>query len=254
MTILPALPPLLAGHVIVQLRETGSTNDEARARATRGELGQGAVVVADVQTAGHGTHGRRWVTPPGRALAVSVLIAPPPLQRPTRVTVLGAVAACRALARVGVSDVAIKWPNDLLRGGRKCGGMLVEHADTPSGRRLLVFGLGLNLQLQAGDLPPELAAASGDVGLAPAARRALLEALLQELDAALAQVGTEEDADRGREYCRRSWLPGKRVRLRTAAGELDTSIEAVTADGDLLLAGGRLVPGETAQLLSVERS
>jgi len=250
---LPAPPPLLAGHPVLHLAQTGSTNDEARTRAARGELDAGAVIVADRQSAGHGTHGRPWVTPPGCALAVSILLAVPPLPRLTRITVLGAVAACRALARLGVADVAIKWPNDLLRDGRKCGGMLVEHAETPTGRRLLVFGLGLNLNLKPGDLPPDLAGLAADVGLPTGARDELLAALLLELDAALAQLGSEADSDRGREYCRRAWLPGRFVRLRAGTEEFETLIEAVTPDGDLVLKGGRVVCGDTAQLLAVRR-
>ncbi len=251
MDSIPTLPAQLAGHSLLHLRETRSTNDEARARVSRGELDAGAVIVADRQSAGHGTHGRAWITPPGRALAVSLLLAIPPMPRLTRVTVLGAVAACRALEHLGVADVAIKWPNDLLRDGRKCGGMLVEHADTPTGRRLLVFGLGINLQLRPGDLPPELAEVAGDVGLPAEAREALLAAWLAELDAALAQLGTEHDAMRGREYCRRAWLPGRHVRLRAGADVFDTAIAAVTADGDLVLPDGRVINGDTAQLVSV---
>ncbi|HTE06297.1 MAG TPA: biotin--[acetyl-CoA-carboxylase] ligase [Planctomycetota bacterium] len=253
MTGSPALPPLLAGHALVHLPSTGSTNDEARSRIERGELGAGAVIVADVQTAGHGRHGRTWITPPGRALAASIVLAVPAVPRITRVTVLGAVAACRALGRLGVPDVAIKWPNDLMRAERKCGGMLVEQASAPGGQRLLVFGIGINLELREADLPPELAGLAGDVGLPAGARTALLAALLAELDAAFAQLGTEADRERGRQYVARAWLAGRRVRLRAGDEELQAVLAAVTADGDLLLAGGRLVAGETAQLIAFER-
>jgi BirA family biotin operon repressor/biotin-[acetyl-CoA-carboxylase] ligase len=245
---------MLAGHEVLHLVETGSTSDEARRRAASGELLPGAVIVADRQTAGHGRHGRPWVTLPGRALAASVLLAHPPLPRLSRLSVLGAVAASRALQRLGVADVRIKWPNDLMRGERKLGGMLVETVEAPSGTRLLVFGVGINLALRQGDLPPGLRDLVTDAGLAPEARAPLLEALLSELDSALAELGTQADAERGMEYCSRAWLPGRRVSLRAGGEVLQTCIRAMTADGDLLLDDGRLLPGESTQLLQVERA
>ncbi len=246
-------PVTLVGHPLLHFAEVGSTSDEARARAERGDLQAGAVVVAERQTAGHGRRGRTWVTLPGRSLSASVLLAPPALARPSRMAGLGAVAACRALSRAGVADVAIKWPNDLMRGEGKLGGMLVEYANAPAGGRLVVFGIGINLQLAEGDLPPELRAETADADLPPAARIPLLAALLEELDSALAESGTAADADRGREYCSRAWLPGRLVRLQSGSEILTARVGSVTPDGDLVLADGRLIPGETAQILEVER-
>lgn len=240
-------------HRVLFLEEIDSTNAHARRLLAAGELAAGDVVVAGCQSAGRGRRGRSWITVPGRSLAASFVLAPPPLDRPARLTVLAAVAACRALERCGARGVSIKWPNDLMRDERKCGGLLVERVSGADGRGLAVLGIGINLELRAGDLPPGLAERAGGAGLpgdAPT-RRSLLEALLVELDAALSDLGSASDRERGAEYTRRSWLTGRQVEL-TAAGErvLDR-VTAVTEHGDLLLASGRLLAGESVELLAV---
>jgi BirA family biotin operon repressor/biotin-[acetyl-CoA-carboxylase] ligase len=240
-------PP--SGRRIQHHREVTSTNEVALQGMAEGVLRPGDVVLADSQTAGRGRRGHGWVTVPGRSLAVSVVLPPVPLPRPTRLVLLAAVAACRALASRGVEDVTIKWPNDLMRGERKIGGMLVETARAPDGPEHLVLGWGLNLALEPGDLPPELEDGVGDAGLAPGERDALLDAWLAELDAALDEVGTEADAARGAEFRRRSWLTGRTVRLRASGSEQTVEIADVTPDGDLILADGTGLKGEHVELL-----
>jgi len=240
----------LAGHRVLWVAETDSTSALARRLLAEGRLEAGDVVVADRQTAGRGRRGRSWVTVPGRSLAASFVLAEPPLERPARLTVLAAVAAARALERCGAPAIAIKWPNDLMRGEAKCGGLLVERLGGPGGRPLCVLGLGINLELRAGDLPPELADRAGAAGLTgdEEGRRRLLAAVLEELDAALAPTA---DGERGAEYRRRSWLTGRRVELSSGGEHLACRIADVTGDGDLLLEDGRLLPGESVELLSV---
>src|SRR5947208_2273673 len=124
--------------------ELDSTNrwllDEARAGAA-----EGLVVVADHQTAGRGRLGRTWVAPPGSSLLVSVLFRPRSLETGHLLTTAVAVAACDACE--GVAGVApdLKWPNDLLVGDRKLGGVLAEAEGAA-----IVVGLGLNVNWPAG--------------------------------------------------------------------------------------------------------
>jgi len=247
----------LAGHRVLALDEVDSTSAHARRLLEAGALAAGDAVVAGRQSAGRGRRGRSWVTVPGRSLAASFVLAPPPLPRPTRLTVLAAVAACRALESCGARGLAIKWPNDLMRADRKCGGLLVETAASAGGRDagapLCVLGIGINLELRPGDLPSELAERAGDAGLPgdEATRERLLAALLAELDAALAQVGGPGDRERGAEYRRRSWLVGRQAELSAAGERLVGRIEDVSEDGDLVLEGGRLLAGESVELIAV---
>jgi biotin-(acetyl-CoA carboxylase) ligase len=113
-----------------------------------------------------------------------------------------------------------------------------------------VLGLGVNLELRPGDLPAELAGRAGAAGLPAdeATRRRLLVAFLEELDAAL---GAAADGERAADYRRRSWLTGRRVELSAGGERLVARIADVTGDGDLVLEGGRVLPGERVELLAV---
>ena len=135
---------------------TGSTNDVAAHLAGTGDC-EGAVVVADAQTAGRGRRGRTWFSPPASGLYVSVVLTPGRAQRaPDRAVTLTTLAAGVALAE-GVEHVAglsatIKWPNDLLVGRRKLAGILAEAVDAREWH--VVLGYGINVGSAA--FPPEL--------------------------------------------------------------------------------------------------
>src|SRR5438876_4697526 len=149
--------------------ELDSTNrrvlDEARAGAA-----EGLVVVADHQTAGRGRLGRTWVAPPGSSLLVSVLFRPGSLEAGHLLTTAVALAACDACERVAGVAPDLKWPNDLLVGNLKLGGILAE-ADGAA----VVVGLGLNVNRASG--APETAVALGEL----AERDVDADALLAEL-------------------------------------------------------------------------
>jgi BirA family biotin operon repressor/biotin-[acetyl-CoA-carboxylase] ligase len=153
---------------------------------------------------------------------------------------------------LGRDDVTIKWPNDLMRGERKIGGMLVETTRSPDGTGAALLGFGLNLTLRSDDLPVELWDRTSHLGLAEAsARERYLAAWLLELDAALAEIDTAADAERGAEFRRRSWLTGRRVELSVAGVPRCARVADVTVDGDLVLDGGETLQGELVELLAV---
>jgi len=127
----------------------GSTNDVASTIGT-----EGAVVIADAQTAGRGRRGHTWFSPPGRGLYVSVVLTPArSVADPRRATSLLTLAAGVALAEgieasAGLS-VDLKWPNDLYVSRRKLAGILAE-----GGRDVVVLGYGINVDATV--CPPEL--------------------------------------------------------------------------------------------------
>jgi len=126
----------------------GSTNDVAAA------LPVGSVVVADQQTAGRGRRGHTWFSPPRAGLYVSVVLAPAAARvDPPRATMLLTLAAGVAIAE-GIEAAAglataLKWPNDVVAGGRKLAGILAEGRGD-----LVVLGYGINVMAAA--FPPEL--------------------------------------------------------------------------------------------------
>ena len=188
------------GRPRLHLRATTSTNDRARELAQAGTP-HGTVVTAAQQTAGRGRQGRTWSAPPGRALLVSVVLRDPPALLP--------LAAALAVAEVAGADAQIKWPNDVLLAGRKVAGILAEGRPQDG---WAVLGVGLNVALRIEDLPPQLHATAGTLGLGPADLEPTLERLLDALERALALdeatlLGAyrARDALRGREV---TWTAG----------------------------------------------
>ena len=134
-----------------------STNDDAHALAAA-NAPEGTVVVADAQTAGRGRLARVWHSPPGLGLYLSTLHRPrrSAAELP-RWTLAAAVAACEACREVARVDAAIKWPNDVLAGGKKLAGILAESRTTGTNVAWLVVGTGFNVNHLAADFPAEFA-------------------------------------------------------------------------------------------------
>jgi BirA family biotin operon repressor/biotin-[acetyl-CoA-carboxylase] ligase len=127
------------GRRVLVYDRLDSTNDLALALADD-PANDGLVVVAREQTAGRGQHGRSWQSPPGTSVLLSAVLFPPPaLRRPALLTAWAAVAVCDTAREAAGAAPAIKWPNDVLVGGRKVCGILIEQ------RHGTVVGLGLNV-------------------------------------------------------------------------------------------------------------
>ena len=133
--------------------ETGSTNADLVAAARRGSPA-GTVLVTDYQSAGRGRQGRTWTAPPGTSIAMSVLLGPTACEssRWTWLPLLTGLAVCRGVRGVGGLEAWLKWPNDVMLGGRKLCGILAERVDTPSGPAC-VIGIGINVALERGRPP-----------------------------------------------------------------------------------------------------
>ena len=156
------------GRTVHYLRTVGSTSSELKALAREGAAA-GTVVLADEQTGGRGRSGRTWFSPDGLGVWMSVLLqCELSAERLAPLSIAAAVSVADALRELTGLDVRVKWPNDLLVGGRKLGGLLVESIQT-AGKSVVsaVLGIGLNVNLTESDLPTEL------VGIATSLRSAL---------------------------------------------------------------------------------
>jgi len=190
------------GRPRLHLREVGSTNARLAALAAAGAP-HGTLVTAGYQSAGRGRLGRTWVAPPGRALLMSVLVraVPPVLPLRAAVAVAGAVGP----------EAQIKWPNDVLVGGRKASGVLVEGRPQEG---WAVVGVGVNVAVAEEDLPPAERTPPGTLGRSPADVEPLLDAVLRGLEEQLdAPVGEVLAAWRARDA-----LLGRRVVWSEGAG------------------------------------
>jgi BirA family biotin operon repressor/biotin-[acetyl-CoA-carboxylase] ligase len=226
---------LALGLPRLHLRVTDSTNLRARELAAAGAP-HGTLVTTGEQTAGRGRQGRTWSAPAGRALLGSLIIRRPgPLL---------SLAAGLAVAEVAGAEAVVKWPNDVLVGGRKVAGILVEGRPQED---WAVLGIGLNVALSPADLPPELRDRAGTLGLSPAEVEPTLTRLLAALGGWLARSDAEilagfaaRDALRGQIV---DWGRGRgraqgvdeqgRLRVLTESGRED----ALSA-GEVHLVGG----------------
>lgn len=156
-TLIKAYLPLRdRGLTLTVLDEVDSTNDEAARELAAGRRAP-LLIAAREQSAGRGRLGRRWLSAPNGNLYVSFGFRPQvsPTRMPTFTLWMGA-NLCDLIANVGHATPGLKWPNDLLFGGLKAGGMLTEARIDTDQIRDLVFGLGLNLRAPAGGWPNEL--------------------------------------------------------------------------------------------------
>jgi BirA family biotin operon repressor/biotin-[acetyl-CoA-carboxylase] ligase len=145
-TLRSRLPVRGLGAELRFLLATGSTNDAAAALAHDGAP-HGTLVVAEEQTAGRGRAGSSWFTPPGSALALSLVIRPGPMKPEATggLSALGALAVAEALELQGAA-ATIKWPNDVLLEGRKVAGVLVEGSWVGDELDYAIVGIGVNVR------------------------------------------------------------------------------------------------------------
>ena len=244
---LHALDATLAGTIFAGrvhfARITESTNSDAMAAARAGAP-HGSVWLADEQTAGRGRGDHRWHSAAGEGLYVSVLLRPSfAAARLPLLPLAAGLAAAEAIGRVTGLAVDLRWPNDLLIGARKTGGILVEsQTGAKSLPHAVVVGIGVNVHQRS--FAPDLATAATSLDLetgARVSRQEVLIALLGSLEretAALADASVAEQIP-ARVEQHSSWVRGRRVEVHgpqacsgTTAG-LDESgfLRVATAGG-----------------------
>ena len=231
------------------LSSCGSTNAVLLSRAENGAP-SGTVIITEEQTAGRGRRGRSWFSSPGDSLTFSLLWRFAQGTAPAGLSLAVGVAVSRALSGVGAGGTALKWPNDILKDGRKLGGILVELV--PGAPHAAVIGIGINLRLPAG-MPEEVRAASTALnanGAAPDATE-LYAVLLAELLSTLDTFATTGFASIRPEWMARHAFQDARIRLSTDFGPPSEGIcRGVDTDGALLLE----IDGRIERILSGEVS
>ncbi len=230
----------------------GSTNDAAKELGRRGAP-EGTLVVAEAQDAGRGRLGRTWASPAGVGLYASLLLRPPlPPEELPRLTLTTAVAAARAVERTAGVRPGIKWPNDLLLGGRKLAGILTELETEAERLGYVVVGLGLNVNTPG--FPPELADTATSLYLSTGrthSRLALLRAFLEDLEGLYELFLARRFPEILAEWRARTVTLGRPARVRQGDREICGLAVGVDEDGALQLqtAGGqvmRVTSGELA--------
>ena len=232
-TVKQGLHTHVVGRRLLYFPELTSTMDRAAELADQGAE-EGTVVVAEKQSAGRGRHGRSWVSQPGNLL-FSVLFRPELDQLPF-ISIIGGVAAARAVRKTTGLDPRIKWPNDLMLRGRKAAGILAESAIAGEAVWYAVLGIGINVALDTQAYAEEIGPPAVSINAAAGKevpRERLLRQLLLELDSLYLQA-------------RRGVSPvpewrdlienlGSRVTVTSAAGSVSGTAADIDELGNLVL-------------------
>ncbi|HYP02638.1 MAG TPA: biotin--[acetyl-CoA-carboxylase] ligase [Pyrinomonadaceae bacterium] len=229
--------PELFQPVILRYDSLTSTNTEAAGQAARG-AGEGLCVVAREQTRGRGRRERVWASPPGAGLYFSIVLRPRlDAQAWPLITLMAALAVRDALREACALETDIKWPNDILAGGRKLCGILAEAIETKTGRAC-ILGIGINLSESA--YPPELREHATSVEAATGAPPPNLETLLAALVRCLAKRYAQlQYAPEGQHEIIRDWsanssyAAGRRVRVHAGEEIYEGTTRGLEPDGAL---------------------
>jgi BirA family biotin operon repressor/biotin-[acetyl-CoA-carboxylase] ligase len=218
--------------------------------------GRADACLAELQRAGRGRRGRRWVAPFGASIALSLgwYFGDTVRDLPALSLAVG-VAVARALARAGASGITLKWPNDVWFKDRKLAGVLIELKAEASGPAHVVIGVGLNTQLPAAarrqiEATGVCVAAAADACAEPPSRNLLAGVILDELLSMLVQFEREGFAPFCAAWSKLDALNGRQARVVLGEQEFCGIAKGVDAHGALLLSvGGRMrsfVSGEAS--------
>jgi len=234
----PALRSKYLGRRIVFESEVDSTNRLARDLAIQGAV-EGTLVVAESQSGGRGRKGRNWFSPPGEGIYASLVLRPrfQPAEAP-KMTLLAGVALAETLIRIVPSRVTIKWPNDVLLGGRKIAGILIEISTDIDAIDYMVVGVGINVNTPPGRFPAELrgraTSLAAQIGHA-APRAEILGAFLDCFERYYDLIGKEGFAPVIRRWRELSDMVGRLVRVHAFDRSLEGTIAGIDDDGVLLI-------------------
>lgn len=215
-----------------------STNSYLMEKAA-GELKAGHVCLAEQQSEGRGRRGRHWISPFGRNIYLSLFweygLAPAAL---SGLSLAAGLAVIRALHRLGIEEVGLKWPNDILWNNRKLAGLLLEVSGEQSGPSRVVLGLGMNLRLSEDeadgiDQPwTSLDQLPGGAGLS---RNRVVAVLLDDLVSVLSRYEEQGFNVMIPEWRKHDLYDGRKVLLQMGSRQIEGVHRGVEASGALLL-------------------
>ena len=228
----------VVGRDIQVFEQTTSTNDVVEKLARDG-VKEGYVVFAESQTKGRGRLGRVWLSPTRKGLWFSVLLRPDLRpQEATRLTVISATALRRAIKTVSGLSPEIKWPNDLLVGGKKAAGILTEMSAEVDRVRHIIIGIGVDVNQDADEFPAELRKTATSLKLVAGrgiSRAELAAEVMRELDVDYARVVAGKFPEIADEWEAACVTMGKNVAVNVGDRKFRGRAESMDDGGALLV-------------------
>ena len=222
----------VVGRRILHYKELSSTMDKAAEEARTGTI-EGTVILCDRQRDGRGRFSRSWISPAGN-LTLSVVLYPA-LEALSYISIIAGLAVARTIEKETNLDPTIKWPNDVMVGGKKLCGLLVENTLEGNIVSHSVVGIGINVTLDPGQIPEIADIATSlllETGREPDTSKLLLR-LLHELDELYVDLGKGQSPVE--EWSRYLDTLGKRVQVQWGAETIAGLAEGVDHMGHLLL-------------------
>jgi BirA family biotin operon repressor/biotin-[acetyl-CoA-carboxylase] ligase len=224
------------GKEIRFFQEVTSTNTLAMELAAD-DAPEGTVVIAETQTSGKGRLGRKWISPK-RNLYLSVVLRPNiPIHKAPLITLTGAVAVASSIRTSCGLEAGIKWPNDILISGKKVSGLLTEMSAEQDRIRHIVLGIGVDVNMEMGELPPEVRSLTTTLAAEAGAkinRTALLQQVLRDLERWY-QKFLNNHADVLEEWKKLNMTVGNRITVSGAGEDLEGLAQGVDSDGRLIV-------------------
>ncbi|HWC60390.1 MAG TPA: biotin--[acetyl-CoA-carboxylase] ligase [Verrucomicrobiae bacterium] len=228
----------VVGRDIRVFEETTSTNDVIE-KLARDQVKEGVVVFAESQTKGRGRMGRKWISPARKGLWFSILLRPDLTpQEATQLTVASATALRRAIERNTGVKPQIKWPNDILIGGKKVAGILTELSAELDRVKHIILGIGVDVNLGAAEFPQDLRKIATSLKIEAGktiSRADLAVRILRELDADYARICSGKFESVAHEWEEHCGTIGHPVTIHVGDRKIHGRAESLDDDGALLL-------------------
>ncbi len=227
---------ITARYELVTRHEVTSTNDVAWDVVGQGAA-DGTVVIADVQTHGRGRQGRNWHTPDDAGLALSMALHPGcDAQALAAVPLAVGLAVARGVASLGAKP-ALKWPNDVLLGGRKVSGILCEAKRTPLGEDVIIIGIGVNVQQSGDDFPEDVRSIATSLRIAgiDTDRESVAAVTLNAFEPLWVELEEAGAAGVLAAWQSHATFWGDALTVRTPGGEVSGVARELSAEGGLVL-------------------
>lgn len=252
-TLRAAFSSRVFGYPLFYFKSIGSTNDFAKKAASDGAE-EGTLIISEEQIQGKGRLGRKWVSPPGAGIWMSLILRPPiqPFAM-AKITLIAAVTTAVAINKATGLNAGIKWPNDIIIHGKKACGILTEMGIDSKGGQYVILGIGINVN--TAQFPKEIKERATSLrkclGQKVSRREVLIRTILEFEELYFDFIETNVFERILNVYRRKSVTIGKRVKVTGKGRDFSADAIDVTNNGELLV---RKDDGEMMEINSGEVS